>query len=160
MTTAAVPEDSNSRSGEVSPAFANSADITGTIHAFGTTPSDTGPMQAVGGGEVTQVEPGQHILYTVRGPGAGSSVELIGDEVTVGRSPEAGIFLDDITVSRIHAAFNRSGDVWEISDRGSLNGTYVNKAPVDTHTLVSGDEIQMGKYRFKYLSSIADSTRA
>lgn len=155
MTTATSPEDPNDGSGQVSPAFATAADITGTIHALGTTPSDTGPMPAVGE-NAAQVEPGQHILYTVRGPGSGTHVELIGDEVTVGRSPEAGIFLDDITVSRIHAAFTRSGDTWEIADKGSLNGTYVNKAPIDSHTLVSGDEIQVGKYRFKYLCQAED----
>lgn len=152
MTTA-VPGDQGKAYGDVNPAFAKATDITGTIHALGTTPSDTGPIEPVGGEHAEQVEPGQHILYTVRGPGSGTRVELIGDEVTVGRSPEAGIFLDDITVSRIHAAFTRLGDEWQISDKGSLNGTYVNRAPVDSHTLESGDEIQVGKYRFKYLCS-------
>ncbi|MFZ1362402.1 MAG: FHA domain-containing protein [Candidatus Nanopelagicales bacterium] len=155
MTTA-VPGDQSETAGDVNPAFSKATDITGTIHALGTTPSDTGPLDPVGGEHSESVEPGQHVLYTVRGPGSGTRVELIGDEVTVGRSPEAGIFLDDITVSRIHAAFIRSGDTWEISDKGSLNGTYVNRSPVDSHVLEPGDEIQVGKYRFKYLSSTQD----
>lgn len=156
MTTA-VPSDQGDVSGDVNSAFAKATDITGTIHALGTTPSDTGPIDPVDGQNSESLEPGQHVLYTVRGPGSGTRVELIGDEVTVGRSPEAGIFLDDITVSRIHAAFTRSGDTWTISDKGSLNGTYVNRTPVDSYILESGDEIQVGKYRFKYLSSTKDN---
>lgn len=158
MTTASVPDDSNQGPGEVNPAFATANDVTGTIHALGTTQGDTGPLVAVEGFEATTVAPGQHVLYTVRGPGSGSQVELIGDEVTAGRSPEAGIFLDDITVSRIHAVFTRDGNTWVISDKESLNGTYVNRTPVDSHTLITGDEIQVGKYRFKYLCSTEDNS--
>ena len=87
---------------------------------------------------------------------AGRRMHDIGDEpVTVGRSPESAIFLDDVTVSRQHAEIFRGAEPNErgfrIRDAGSLNGTYVNRVRVDSVDLRSGDEIQIGKYRFKFV---------
>jgi pSer/pThr/pTyr-binding forkhead associated (FHA) protein len=39
-----------------------------------------------------------------------------------------------------------------VRDAGSLNGTYVNRKPVDVARLAGGDEIQIGKFRFVYLT--------
>lgn len=87
---------------------------------------------------------------------AGRRMHDIGDEiVTVGRSPESNIFLDDVTVSRQHAEIFRReqqvGKGFRIRDAGSLNGTYVNRVRVDSVDLRNGDEIQVGKYRFKFV---------
>lgn len=87
---------------------------------------------------------------------AGRRMHDIGNElVTVGRSPESNIFLDDVTVSRQHAeVFRREqkvGKGFRIRDAGSLNGTYVNRVRVDSVDLRNGDEIQIGKYRFKFV---------
>jgi pSer/pThr/pTyr-binding forkhead associated (FHA) protein len=71
--------------------------------------------------------------------------------VTVGRSPESDIFLDDVTVSRKHAEIERGERSYRIRDAGSLNGTYVNRVRVDAVDLRNGDEIQVGKYRFKFV---------
>lgn len=87
---------------------------------------------------------------------AGRRMHDIGDElVTVGRNPDSNIFLDDVTVSRQHAeVFRREqkdGKGFRIRDAGSLNGTYVNRVRVDSVDLRNGDEIQIGKYRFKFV---------
>ena len=37
-------------------------------------------------------------------------------------------------------------------DVGSLNGTYVNREPVDTAVLANGDEVQIGKFRLVFLT--------
>ena len=37
-------------------------------------------------------------------------------------------------------------------DVGSLNGTYVNREPVDTAVLATGDEVQIGKFRLVFLT--------
>ncbi len=74
-----------------------------------------------------------------------------GDRTTIGRSPDCGVFLDDVTVSRRHAALVRHGDRWQIDDLGSLNGTFVNRRRVDSAPLEDGDEIQIGKYRLTFL---------
>ena len=83
---------------------------------------------------------------------AGRRMHDIGDEVvTVGRSPESYIFLDDVTVSRQHAEIVPGEHGYRIRDVGSLNGTYVNRVRVDAVDLRNGDEIQIGKYRFKFV---------
>ncbi|MGB3635877.1 MAG: FHA domain-containing protein [Rubrobacteraceae bacterium] len=83
---------------------------------------------------------------------AGRRMHDVGAEaVTVGRSPECSIFLDDVTVSREHAEILMGGQGFRIRDAGSLNGTYVNRVRVDAVDLRNGDEIQIGKYRFKFV---------
>ena len=83
---------------------------------------------------------------------AGRRMHDIGEEVvTVGRSPKSEIVLDDVTVSRDHAEILRSGGSFRIRDSGSLNGTYVNRVRVDAVDLRNGDEIQIGKFRFKFV---------
>ena len=69
-----------------------------------------------------------------------------------GRSADQQIFLDDITVSRRHAELRATDGGWRVVDLGSLNGTYVNRQPVTDVVLASGDEVQIGKYRFRYMT--------
>jgi len=86
--------------------------------------------------------------------GGGRSGETFapeGDRTTIGRSPECGIFLDDVTVSRRHAMLQQRDGRWTIEDQGSLNGTFVNRERVDSAQLEDGDEIQIGKYRLTFL---------
>jgi pSer/pThr/pTyr-binding forkhead associated (FHA) protein len=40
----------------------------------------------------------------------------------------------------------------QVVDVGSLNGTYVNREPVDSATLADGDEVQLGKFRLVFLT--------
>jgi len=134
----------------------SNSDVTGTVHSFGTTNStESGSHPPVAAQDLTPVEPGTAVLMIVRGPAAGTRIELVGDQMTVGRSPETDIFLDDITVSRQHAHFDRVGDTWVLVDLGSLNGSYVNRERVDQVELEQGDEIQIGKYRFHYVTGTA-----
>lgn len=128
--------------------------VTGTIHALGTT-ADSGPLSAIQQPEQATVEPGTYALLIARGPASGSRIDLVGEEMVAGRSPDAGIFLDDITVSRQHARFEHEGTQWRLIDCHSLNGTYVNRNRVDTVDLNHGDEIQIGKYRFHFLGGSA-----
>ena len=71
--------------------------------------------------------------------------------VTIGRGRPSDIVLDDVTVSREHAEISSGERGFKIVDSGSLNGTYVNRVRVDSVYLRNGDEIQIGKYRFKFV---------
>ena len=82
---------------------------------------------------------------------AGESFAVGGDRLTIGRSTDAEVFLDDVTVSRSHALLVRRRDGLYIDDLGSLNGTYVNRRRIESHKLVDGDELQVGKYKLTYL---------
>jgi pSer/pThr/pTyr-binding forkhead associated (FHA) protein len=79
--------------------------------------------------------------------------DLADEVVTVGRGQESDIFLDDVTVSRKHAEILRGAAGYRIRDVGSLNGTFVNRVRVDAVDLRNGDEIQVGKYRFRFVFS-------
>jgi len=97
------------------------------------------------------------LLVVKRGPNAGSRFLLDQPVTTAGRHPVSDIFLDDVTVSRRHAEFRWHNDELRIVDVGSLNGTYVNREPVQTALLVNGDDIQIGKFRLVFLRSNDDS---
>jgi pSer/pThr/pTyr-binding forkhead associated (FHA) protein len=95
---------------------------------------------------------GHALLVVQKGPGAGSRFLLDQDVVNAGRHPDSEIFLDDVTVSRRHAVFDRSGDQFTVSDVGSLNGTYVNRDRIEKVQLTDGDEVQIGKYRLVFFA--------
>lgn len=94
---------------------------------------------------------GDAMLLVKKGANAGSTYLLDTDKVAAGRHPDNDIFLDDVTVSRRHAEFRRSGGVFSVFDVGSLNGTYVNGNLVDSAELQRGDEVQIGKYKLVFL---------
>jgi hypothetical protein len=94
---------------------------------------------------------GPALVVRSGGGRAGETFEPQGDRTTIGRSPDCGIFLDDVTVSRKHAELLRRDDRWLIEDGGSLNGTFVNRRRVESAELDDGDEIQIGKYRLTFL---------
>jgi pSer/pThr/pTyr-binding forkhead associated (FHA) protein len=96
---------------------------------------------------------GSALLVVRRGPNSGSRFLLDSDVTTAGRHPASDIFLDDVTVSRRHAEFVRSGDGFSVRDVGSLNGSYVNRQRIDEAALSGGDEVQIGKYRLVYYPS-------
>jgi len=101
-----------------------------------------------------ELEAGQALLLVKRGPNAGSTFLLDQDATTVGRSTDGDVFLDDVTVSRKHAIFERRGrGAWFVRDVGSLNGTYVNGEQVDETKLASGDEVQIGRFKLTFFAA-------
>jgi hypothetical protein len=96
---------------------------------------------------------GSALLVVKRGPNAGSRFRLDQPVTSAGRHPDSDIFLDDVSVSRRHAEFRRENGEYLVVDTGSLNGTYVNRQPVESVALANGDEIQMGKFRLVFLQT-------
>jgi pSer/pThr/pTyr-binding forkhead associated (FHA) protein len=108
-------------------------------------------------GELTPVDlervSGEGATLVIRAGGgrAGETFSVAGDQSRIGRSPDAEVFLDDVTVSRNHALLVRRPQGLYVDDLGSLNGTYVNRHRIESHKLVDGDELQVGKYKLTYL---------
>ncbi|MFM2030850.1 MAG: hypothetical protein RI927_470 [Actinomycetota bacterium] len=100
---------------------------------------------------------GSALLIVQRGPNEGSRFLLDQDVTTVGRHPNADIFLDDVTVSRRHAEFHRNGNSFQVKDLASLNGTYYEGVRIEAAILEDGSEVQIGKFRLTFYSSKADS---
>ena len=95
------------------------------------------------------------MLIIFKGPAKGSRYLLTREGATVGRSSESEIFLDDVTVSRSHAAiaYDEQQARFAIADRSSLNGTYVNGLVVEKANLNHGDQVQVGKFHLLFITS-------
>jgi pSer/pThr/pTyr-binding forkhead associated (FHA) protein len=139
------------------PATGPSPGETSTISIQGVEPAETSEkgegLSAADQAAVDALPPGSALLVVRRGPNSGSRFLLDSDVTTAGRHPASDIFLDDVTVSRRHAEFVRSGEGFSVRDVGSLNGSYINRQRIDEAALSGGDEVQIGKYRLVYYPS-------
>lgn len=73
-------------------------------------------------------------------------VSVSSSEVSIGRSPENVLVIDNPAVSHYHArVFNEEGRLM-IEDFGSMNGTFVNGQRVKMVTLKPGDSVAIGKH--------------
>ena len=62
-----------------------------------------------------------------------------------GRAKDCALPIDDMTLSRRHAAFVVRGDVVTVTDLKSLNGTFFEETPVETSTSVEiGQTVTLG----------------
>ena len=110
---------------------------------------NTGELKPVDVGDVAAATGA--LVIRSGGGRVGQSYPLEGDRLVIGRSPDAAVFLDDVTVSRDHAVLVRRSGHWYLDDSGSLNGSYVNRHRIESHKLQAGDELQIGKYKLTYL---------
>jgi pSer/pThr/pTyr-binding forkhead associated (FHA) protein len=93
------------------------------------------------------------MIVIARGANKGSRFLVTAEGATIGRSPASAIFLDDVTVSRTHATITKVANSFVLHDAGSLNGTYINNLSITEHSLVSGDEFQIGKFHLLFVGS-------
>jgi pSer/pThr/pTyr-binding forkhead associated (FHA) protein len=93
------------------------------------------------------------MVLIARGSHKGSRFLITAEGASIGRSADSAIFLDDVTVSRTHATVLKNGNEFVLKDAGSLNGTYINNVSISEHTLVSGDEFQIGKFHLLFIGS-------
>ena len=97
------------------------------------------------------------MFIVIAGPERGARFLLDADELIIGRDANSDIYLDDATVSRKHARIQRGPDGYELSDLGSLNGTYVNSRSITSIRLLVGDEVHIGKFRLTYFTGKGNS---
>jgi hypothetical protein len=114
---------------------------------------EAGELVPVEMGDV--IAPGPALVIRAGGGRVGESFALTdrgsaSERMSIGRRPEAEVFLDDVTVSRDHALLIRRGEQWHLDDCGSLNGTYVNRSRIESQRLEEGDEVQIGKYKLTF----------
>jgi hypothetical protein len=133
------------------------------LPVVGAEPGDPGPEHTTASIDVGAFDPshdpgsmpalvaGTGMLVVVRGPGAGSRYLLDRDETTIGRHPDAHVLLDDVTVSREHARVLRIPSGFSVGDLASLNGTYVNGERIEDRALVTGDELQVGRFKLLFV---------
>jgi pSer/pThr/pTyr-binding forkhead associated (FHA) protein len=85
-------------------------------------------------------------LVVTQGALSGTTVRLGDQPVTLGRSQDSTIVLDDDYVSSRHARFFPRDGQWLVEDLGSTNGTYLDRTKVTSPTPVKiGMPIRIGK---------------
>jgi hypothetical protein len=71
--------------------------------------------------------------------------------VTVGRSRQCDVMLEDPNISRTHAEIRPRGGSWVLTDLGSTNGSRLNGRRLDgSEVLKPGDEIELGTSRITF----------
>ncbi len=96
------------------------------------------------------VAPGRlGIVRIEEGKEPGRVYEVRKEALSIGRSRESDIFLEDLAVSRLHASIISQGNGnYALRDEGSANGTKVNGQPVNKYQpwpLQEGDKVQLGQ---------------
>jgi pSer/pThr/pTyr-binding forkhead associated (FHA) protein len=76
------------------------------------------------------------------------------ERMTIGRKPQNDIHVDNLAVSGEHAAIITILNDSFMEDLGSTNGTLVNGNPVKKHFLQSGDVIEIGRHKLKYVNDL------
>ena len=70
-----------------------------------------------------------------------------GKSMTIGRTDESDVTLDNSSISRIHAVLELEKGRDYITDKGSTNGTWVNDRKIKGRTcLRDKDKIKVGKF--------------
>jgi pSer/pThr/pTyr-binding forkhead associated (FHA) protein len=143
-----APEDNGNRSDRIN------AETTAALpDDLGELREPTSPSAEEAVPALEELPSGSALLVVTRGPNAGARFLLDRNFMAAGRHPDSDIFLDDITVSRRHAEFRRENGIFRIVDAGSLNGTYINRQPVDSAVPANRDEIQIGKVRLVFFTA-------
>ena len=86
------------------------------------------------------------VVVVKQGKEPGRVFEIRNDRLTIGRSRDSDIFLEDLAVSRLHATvFRDENGEYRVRDENSANGTTVNGQRITEHLLQEGDEIVLGQ---------------
>jgi pSer/pThr/pTyr-binding forkhead associated (FHA) protein len=110
----------------------------------------------------TQVSEGpQPLLTVVSGTASGQEVKLSDQRrITIGRSSDNDVVIDDPAVSRHHAEVAFESGMSTVHDLGSSNGTIVDGERVMQGNLVAGTSIKIGNSLIEFRSPSAAAPSA
>lgn len=80
----------------------------------------------------------------------GASCYIDIDTASIGRGLDNDVVVEDPRVSRHHARLQRGARVWELSDLGSTNGTFLNGKQVRRSPIGNGDTISLGGLEMRF----------
>jgi hypothetical protein len=140
--------------GSASPGDARPADQSSPTSDVGTRPGeearDSRPEATAGVApdtmvfEVPEIRVPRASLHVTAPNGVRRRIDVQAATLTIGRSPDNGLRIDDRRVSRHHARIQVRRGALVIQDLGSTNGTKVNGQRVDEVALGDGDRIDVG----------------
>lgn len=94
-------------------------------------------------------------LVVESGPLAGMQFSLNWPLMSIGRSPDNDIALDDEMASRNHCRILRQGASYLVEDTGSSNGTIINGVRESSRMLTDGDRLLIGQTTLVFNASDA-----
>jgi pSer/pThr/pTyr-binding forkhead associated (FHA) protein len=98
------------------------------------------------------------VLEVISGPNTGQKIiAQAGESVTIGRTRQAQVNLEDTFMSGQHFAIECMGGACGVRDLKSRNGTRVNGVPVKVAVLNDGDKINAGQTDFMVRIDADDS---
>ena len=80
------------------------------------------------------------LISFIKGANQGTTMELVGDKIILGRNQDCTVVLNVPAVSREHAVIRRIQGKFYIEDMKSRNGTFVNNKEVTTRTLLKDND--------------------
>lgn len=90
-------------------------------------------------------------LIAIAGPLNGTTIELSGAEVCIGREAGNQVCVPSAWVSRRHCLLRREGGGILVQDLESRNGTFINGVPVARQELKHGDLLSVGDSTFRFI---------
>jgi hypothetical protein len=72
--------------------------------------------------------------------------------ITVGRTSNNDVVIEDVQISKFHAFFRINGDKFELADAGSRNGTFIGKVRLEAkgpgRPVRAGESVRFGQVEF------------
>jgi pSer/pThr/pTyr-binding forkhead associated (FHA) protein len=93
--------------------------------------------------------PARIVMLTPPAPGA--EFALSKDVIRIGRAEDLDAWVNHRSISREHAEIRHEDSVYTVVDLGSANGVRVNGRDVRNAVLQSGDVIELGQVRFRFV---------
>ena len=83
--------------------------------------------------------------------------EAFASMITVGRTSNNDVVIEDVQVSKFHAFFRISGDQLELADAGSRNGTFIGKLRLEAkgaaRPVRAGETVRFGHLEFVFVDA-------
>jgi pSer/pThr/pTyr-binding forkhead associated (FHA) protein len=86
----------------------------------------------------------------IHSPEGRKLLRLPDGQITIGRSSQATVVINDDYSSRIHCNIQRTSGGYVLTDQGSRNGTKVDGVPIQEMPLTNGSEFWIGRTRFRF----------
>lgn len=88
----------------------------------------------------------------------GKTVELKADKITIGRSEDNSFQIPEGSVSSRHCELELKGDVVQIKDLGSTNGTFINDKKITEGNLSKGQVLRLGSIELRFAGDKGDAS--
>ena len=93
-------------------------------------------------------------LHIVSGPEEGTTYQLVGKNINIGRQSDNDIVLKDLKASRHHVQIFFKDNRYIVKDLNSQNGVFINNQKIIESEVRSGDFVSIGNTVFKFVENI------